>query len=221
VKKKDQKTFFTGGIEALVPSQSVRSPQQINKSFLVLFFKKGLLSFSHLGIFYMARIAFIGLGNMGGPMAKNLLRAGHAVTGFDLIPAALTDAREAGITVAESPVAAVSGAEIVITMLPAGQHVLSVTKDILPHAVAGALFIDCSTIDVTSAHGFHEGAARAGMLSVDAPVSGGVGGASAGTLTFMAGGTDAAFAKAKPVLEGMGRKIVHCGSAGTGPGTGQ
>jgi 3-hydroxyisobutyrate dehydrogenase len=164
----------------------------------------------------MAKLAFIGLGNMGGPMAANLVRAGHSVSGFDLVPAALEAARAAGVSVMDSPVATLAGAEAVFTMLPAGKHVLSVTKEILPHAASGTLFVDCSTIDVTSARAAHEAATGAGMMAVDAPVSGGVGGAAAGTLTFMAGGAEAAFARAKPFLEVMGRKIVHCGDAGAG-----
>ncbi|WP_349372116.1 3-hydroxyisobutyrate dehydrogenase [Salinarimonas sp.] len=162
-------------------------------------------------------IAFIGLGNMGGPMAANLVKAGHAVRGFDLSPAAQDAAREAGASVAASATEAVSGADVVVTMLPAGRHVKAVWEEILPACAAGALLIDSSTIDVDSARAAHAMAEAAGCLSIDAPVSGGVGGAAAGTLTFMAGGSDAAFAEAKPVLEAMGRKIVHCG----GPGAGQ
>jgi len=164
----------------------------------------------------MASVGFIGLGNMGGPMAANLVKAGHSVAGFDLSPAALEAAKAAGVTIADSPAAAIDGAEIVFTMLPAGKHVLAVTSELLPLAAKDTLFVDCSTIDVGSAKATHEAAAKAGMASVDAPVSGGVGGATAGTLTFMAGGEDAAFARAKPFLEAMGRKIVHCGGAGAG-----
>ena len=164
----------------------------------------------------MASLAFVGLGNMGGPMAANLVRAGHAVSGFDLSLEALQAAREAGITIADSPARAVAGAQTVFTMLPAGRHVLSVMHDLLPHAPPGVLFVDCSTIDVTSARAAHEQAAQAGMLSVDAPVSGGVGGATAGTLTFMVGGGGEAFERARPLLTAMGRKIVHCGEAGAG-----
>jgi len=164
----------------------------------------------------VAKLGFIGLGNMGGPMAANLVRAGHTIIGFDLVPAALDAARAAGITVASSPREVVSGAEMVFTMLPAGAHVLKVMEDVLPHAEQGTVFVDCSTIDVSSARAAHIAAERAGMLSVDAPVSGGVGGAAAGTLTFMAGGSSASFALAKPFLEAMGKKIVHCGEAGSG-----
>ncbi|MGL5114264.1 MAG: NAD(P)-binding domain-containing protein, partial [Beijerinckiaceae bacterium] len=136
----------------------------------------------------MTAIAFIGLGNMGGPMAANLITAGHNVTGFDLVPAARTAATEAGVCVAASTAKALDGAEVVITMLPAGKHVRAVWAELLPEARPGALFIDCSTIDVDSARAVHAMAAGAGQLSLDAPVSGGTGGAKAGTLTFMAGG---------------------------------
>jgi 3-hydroxyisobutyrate dehydrogenase len=164
----------------------------------------------------MASIAFIGLGNMGGPMAANLVRGGHAVRGFDLSPASLAAAAEAGVTAAASAQEAASGAEIVITMLPAGKHVLGVTTDLIPHAATGTMFIDSSTIDVDSARQTHAALADAGMQSLDAPVSGGTGGAAAGTLTFMAGGADDVFARAHPILALMGKKIVHCGAAGAG-----
>ncbi len=164
----------------------------------------------------MARIGFIGLGNMGGPMAANLVRAGHALQGFDLAPPSLTAAQAAGVVIAEDAAAAVKTADVVITMLPAGQHVLAVYRELLAAAPAGALFIDCSTIDVDSARQAHALASDARMLSLDAPVSGGTGGAAAGTLTFMAGGSDAAFAGAQPILAAMGKKIVHCGEAGSG-----
>ena len=164
----------------------------------------------------MATIAFIGLGNMGAPMAANLLRAGHAVRGFDLAPAAAEAAANLGIDLAGSARDAVSHADTVITMLPAGRHVAACYADILPAAAAGTLFIDCSTIDVTSARAAHGAAAAAGMASIDAPVSGGVGGASAGTLTFMAGGSAEAFARAEPILQAMGKRIVLCGEAGAG-----
>jgi len=164
----------------------------------------------------MAKIAFIGLGNMGGPMAANLVKAGHAVTGFDLVPASCEAAKAAGAAIAASAAEAVKGADVVITMLPAGKHVLSVWTDILPSIAKGALLIDCSTIDVESAVKAHELAGKHGVASVDAPVSGGVGGAQGATLTFMCGGDDKAFAAAKPILEKMGKKIVHCGKAGAG-----
>ena len=164
----------------------------------------------------MATIAFIGLGNMGGPMAANLVKAGHKVTAFDLVEASRNQAKSDGAAIAESSAAAVKGADIVITMLPAGKHVLSVWNEVLPAVTKGALIIDSSTIDVESAREAHALAAKHGVLSVDAPVSGGTGGAKAATLTFMCGGEDKAFAAAKPVLENMGKKIVHCGGAGAG-----
>ena len=164
----------------------------------------------------MANIAFIGLGNMGGPMAANLVKAGHKVAGFDLVEASCEAARAAGASIAATAVDAVKGADVVVTMLPAGKHVLSVWTEILPSVAKGALLIDCSTIDVESAVAAHGLAAKAGVASVDAPVSGGVGGAQGATLTFMCGGDDKAFAAAKPILEKMGKKIVHCGKAGAG-----
>jgi 3-hydroxyisobutyrate dehydrogenase len=164
----------------------------------------------------MTAIAFIGLGNMGNPMAANLVKAGHDVRGFDLVPQNLKVARDNGVTVMANAPAAVKDAEIVITMLPAGKHVLSVYGDIVAKAGKGTLFIDSSTIDVDSARKAHAIAREHGMLSVDAPVSGGVGGATAGTLTFMAGGSKDAFARAEPVLEPMAGRIVHCGEGGAG-----
>jgi 3-hydroxyisobutyrate dehydrogenase len=164
----------------------------------------------------MASIAFIGLGNMGGPMTANLVKAGHKVVAFDLVAASRDQAKADGAAIAESSVAAVKGAETVITMLPAGKHVLSVWNDVVPSMTRGALIIDCSTIDVESAKAAHVLAAKHGMASVDAPVSGGTAGARAATLTFMCGGDDKAFAAAKPVLEKMGKRIVHCGSGGAG-----
>jgi len=165
----------------------------------------------------MAKIAFIGLGNMGGPMAANLAKAQHHVTAFDLSSTAVEAAVEKGAHKAASAAEAVKGAEIVVTMLPAGRHVREVyEKDILPHAAKGTLLIDCSTIDVDSARHVGALAEKAALEMVDAPVSGGVGGASAGTLTFMVGGSDAAVAKARPVLEKMGKNIVHTGAMGAG-----
>jgi 3-hydroxyisobutyrate dehydrogenase len=164
----------------------------------------------------MATIAFIGLGNMGGPMAANLVRAGHKVVGFDLVQGLLDQAKADGASIANSAAAAVKGADVVITMLPAGKHVVSVWSDIIPSVTKGALIIDCSTIDVASAREAHALAGKASVLSVDAPVSGGTGGAKGATLTFMAGGDAKAFAAAKPILEAMGKKIVHCGDAGAG-----
>ncbi len=168
----------------------------------------------------MAKIAFVGLGNMGGPMAANLVKAGHAVTAFDLSPAALEAAKKAGATTAATAGDAAAGADVVVSMLPAGKHVRGVymgEDGVIARAAKGTLLIDCSTIDVDSARAVSEAATAAGMPMVDAPVSGGVGGAEAGTLTFMVGGPDDAFAKAEPILQAMGKTIVHAG----GPGNGQ
>jgi 3-hydroxyisobutyrate dehydrogenase len=169
----------------------------------------------------MATIGFIGLGNMGGPMAANLVKAGHTVTGYDLNPAALDALAKAGGKVAKSAADAVAGASVVITMLPAGEHVrevylnqgglIDVTKDSQP------LLIDCSTIDVESARTVTATAETAGLAVLDAPVSGGTAGAQNGTLTFMVGGTEEAFTRGKSVLEAMGKNIFHAG----GPGAGQ
>jgi 3-hydroxyisobutyrate dehydrogenase len=164
----------------------------------------------------MARIGFIGLGNMGLPMSANLVKAGHEVTGYDVVATARDAAARSGVKIVDDLEAATRGAEIVITMLPNGKLVLDVYLQVLPVAVDGTLFIDSSTIDVTSAATAHQAARAAGMASIDAPVSGGVGGAAAGTLTFMAGGDANAFAKAQPILAVMGKKIVHCGGAGAG-----
>jgi 3-hydroxyisobutyrate dehydrogenase len=166
----------------------------------------------------MANIAFIGLGNMGGPMAANLVKAGHKVTAFDLVAASRDQAKSDGAAIGESAVATVKGADTVITMLPAGKHVLSVWSEVVPAMSKGALIIDCSTIDVESSKQAHALAAKHGIGSVDAPVSGGTGGAKGATLTFMCGGDEKSFAAAKPVLENMGKKIVHCGGAGAGQG---
>jgi 3-hydroxyisobutyrate dehydrogenase len=172
----------------------------------------------------MADIGFIGLGNMGGPMAANLVEAGHAVVGFDVVPAALEAAVASGVTAADSATAAAAAAPVTITMLPAGVQVREIytgapgdENGIIAAAPEGALLIDCSTIDVATAREVHQAAAAAGRAMLDAPVSGGVAGAAAGTLTFMAGGAEDAFARARPVLEAMGRTIVHAG----GPGNGQ
>ena len=164
----------------------------------------------------MTTIAFIGLGNMGGPMAANLVAAGHAVRGFDLSAASREEAGASGVTLATSAREAVAGADVIVTMLPAGQHVLAVWGEIVPLAKAGALIIDCSTIEVEAARRAHEVANAQGLASLDAPVSGGTGGARAGTLTFMCGGSEEAFARARPVLEKMGKRIVHCGGAAMG-----
>jgi 3-hydroxyisobutyrate dehydrogenase len=164
----------------------------------------------------MSVVAFIGLGNMGGPMAANLCKAGLDVRGFDVVPSLREQAGAQGVAIAASARAAVTAADIVVTMLPAGRHVLSVYEDVIGSAKPGALCIDSSTVDVDSARAAHALARVGKLLSIDAPVSGGTGGAQAATLTFMCGGEEAAFAKAKPILEKMGKKIVHCGAAGAG-----
>ncbi|WP_267422336.1 3-hydroxyisobutyrate dehydrogenase [Methylobacterium sp. GC_Met_2] len=161
-------------------------------------------------------IGFIGLGNMGGPMAANLVKAGHTVRGFDLVSASLEAARAAGVAVAGSALEAAEGADVVITMLPAGRHVIEVWTQLAETVPAGTLLIDSSTIDVESARRAHALAEARGCLSVDAPVSGGTGGAKAGTLTFMAGGAETAFARAEPLLKAMGKNVFHCGAAGAG-----
>ena len=165
----------------------------------------------------MTNIAFIGLGHMGGPMAANLVKAGHTVTGFDLAPVALDAARASGVGIAESGQAAAADAEVVITMLLTGAQVLDVYKGgLLAAAKPGTLFIDSSTIDVDSARAARELAIASGHRGMDAPVSGGVIGAEAGTLTFMVGAEDADFAEAEPLLSVMGGKVVHCGGSGAG-----
>jgi 3-hydroxyisobutyrate dehydrogenase len=164
----------------------------------------------------MAKIGFIGLGNMGAPMAANLVKAGEHVLGFDVVPAAREASARDGVQIVDTARSATDDAEIVVTMLPGGEHVVSVWDDIVPRARQGTLFIDCSTIDVASARKAHGLAAARGIATLDAPVSGGVGGAKAATLTFMVGGSDHAFARGKPVLERMGKRIVHCGEAGNG-----
>lgn len=165
------------------------------------------------------QIAFIGLGHMGLPMAINLARAGYTVTGFDLMPAALSQARDNGVNVASSAAAAAKDADVIITMLPAGRHVLAAYQGetgLLTAARPNSLFIDCSTISVEDARSAHELITAAGHHGLDAPVSGGVVGAAAGTLTFMVGGNEEDFATAKPVLEAMGKRLVHCGTPGAG-----
>lgn len=164
----------------------------------------------------MTTIAFIGLGNMGGPMAANLVKARHEVRGFDLVAALCDEAAKSGIGIAASGVDAVKAADAIVTMLPAGKHVRAVWAEIVPQTKPGAVIINSSTIDVDSARAAHALAAERKLLSLDAPVSGGTGGAKAGTLTFMCGGTEEAFAAAKPILEKMGKRIVHCGGAGAG-----
>jgi 3-hydroxyisobutyrate dehydrogenase len=167
----------------------------------------------------MAKIGFIGLGNMGGPMAQNLIKAGHDLKVFDLSPEAVKKATDAGAIAAAISSDVAMGVDAVVTMLPAGTHVSSVylgDKGLLATADKGTLFIDSSTIDVTTARAVIGEATAAGMQMVDAPVSGGVGGAEAGTLTFMAGGEASAFDAAKPYLDIMGQNIFHAGAAGNG-----
>ncbi len=167
----------------------------------------------------MATIGFIGVGNMGGPMACNLVKAGHVVKAFDVVKASLDGVAKAGAQVAASPADAARGVEALITMLPAGEHVRDVylgSGKVIAGAAQGTLLIDCSTIDVDTARAVNAGAAAAGHDMVDAPVSGGVAGAEAATLTFMVGGSDRAFERAKPVLQSMGKNILHAGPAGTG-----
>ena len=157
------------------------------------------------------KIGFIGLGNMGGPMAANLAAAGHDVIGFDVAPAQVE-----GVSMVPTAQDAASGRDVVITMLPDGAILRQVAAEIIPSMAAGCGFIDCSTVDVDSARAVAADADAAGLLPVDAPVSGGVGGAVAGTLTFMAGGAPAAFALAEPLFGIMGQKAVHCGDSGAG-----
>lgn len=157
------------------------------------------------------KIGFIGLGNMGGPMAANLAAAGHEVSGYDMAEVSIP-----GVTRVTSAAAAASAAEVVVTMLPNGQILRTVADEIIPAMSPGATLVDCSTVDVDSARAVAQQAIDAGLLSVDAPVSGGTTGATAGTLTFMAGGSLDAFAVAAPLFEIMGQKAVHCGDAGAG-----
>ncbi|GCD97698.1 3-hydroxyisobutyrate dehydrogenase [Embleya hyalina] len=164
-------------------------------------------------------VAFVGLGNMGGPMAANLVAAGHVVNGFDLVPQALEQARDQGVRIAGSPAEAAADADVVITMLPGGAHVLDCyggQDGLLAAAPAGALFVDCSTIDVADAHAAHAAVRATGRRALDAPVSGGVVGAVAGTLTFMVGADSEDFTAIEPVLTAMGRRVVHCGPPGAG-----
>ena len=165
----------------------------------------------------MARIAFVGLGNMGGGMAANLARAGHDVRAFDLSAEALTRAKAAGCLPAASAVEAAEAAKAIVTMLPAGRHVEEVYGGgVLDAAAPGAVAIDCSTIDVATARRVAEIAAAKGLVAVDAPVSGGIGAAAAGTLTFMVGGSDEAFERARPILAQMGKAVIHAGASGAG-----
>jgi len=164
----------------------------------------------------MAKIGFIGLGNMGLPMALNLKKAGHDVRGFDLIETARQAARDLGLVLASSNEDAVGAAQIVILMLPNGAIVSEVAAQILGEMPPGSLLIDCSTIDVSSAKNLHELAENANIDCLDAPVSGGVGGATAGSLTFMVGGSKAAFSSGAPYFDIMGQRAVHCGDGGAG-----
>ncbi len=157
------------------------------------------------------KIGFIGLGNMGAPMAANLIAAGHELTGFDVAGVSVP-----GAVQANSAAEAASGAEVVITMLPNGAILRSVAEEILPAMAPGAVLLDCSTVDVESARAVAEQAQAAGLDALDAPVSGGIGGAAAGTLTFMVGGSEEAFSTAKPLFDIMGQKAVHCGPSGNG-----
>lgn len=167
-------------------------------------------------------IAFLGLGHMGGPMAINLVKAGYAVTGYDLVPAALETARAHGIATAGTAAEAVAGAAVVLTMLPSGRHLLDAYRGtdgqpgLLATAAPDTLFLDCSTINVDEAREAAELAVAAGHRAVDAPVSGGVVGAEAGTLTFMVGALPEDFGSVEPILQVMGKRVVHCGEHGAG-----
>lgn len=169
----------------------------------------------------MTDIGFIGLGNMGGPMAANLSRAGHRVRGFDLSPSACATAAEQGVEIVGTAVDVCVGAEVVFTMLPSGRHVLDLYEagGLLEAAAPGTLFVDTSTIEVGESHTARDIAVKAGHRALDAPVSGGVVGASAGTLTFMVGGETEDFQRAEPILEVMGKRVVHCGASGAGQAT--
>jgi len=157
------------------------------------------------------KIGFIGLGNMGGPMAANLAKAGHEVTGFDM-----ADVKIEGIKMAGSAAAAAEGARVVITMLPNGDILRKVAAEVIPAMETGAVLLDCSTVDVESARDVAAQAQAAGLSALDAPVSGGVGGAAGGTLTFMVGGDEAGFNTARELFDIMGKKAVHCGPSGNG-----
>lgn len=164
----------------------------------------------------MTTIAFLGLGNMGGPMAANLVAAGHAVNGFDPVEASREAAKAKGANVFDAGAAAVADADVVITSLPNGDIVKACYAEVLPAAKSGALFVDTSTISVDDARTIHDQAVERGFAQVDAPVSGGVKGATAGTLAFMVGGEPDAVERARPILEPMAGKIIHCGASGTG-----
>jgi len=164
----------------------------------------------------MSTIAFLGLGNMGGPMSANLVAAGHTVRGFDPVPAARQSAADKGVTVLDTAATAVQGADVVVTMLPNGTLVRECYADVMPSATKGAVFIDSSTIAVDDARSVNNYATERGFAQLDAPVSGGVKGAVAGTLAFMVGGTGDALETARPVLEPMAGKVIHCGDSGAG-----
>ena len=164
----------------------------------------------------MTTIAFLGLGHMGGPMAANLVNAGYTVRGFDPVPALRAAAEQRGATVFDTGAAAVDGADVIITSLPNGAIVKDCYAEALPAAKPGALFIDTSTISVDDARTVHAQATDAGMVQLDAPVSGGIKGATAGTLAFMVGGEGDALERARPVLDPMASKVIHCGSSGAG-----
>jgi len=164
----------------------------------------------------MTTIAFLGLGNMGGPMAANLVSAGHTVNGFDPVAALKEAAKANGANVFDAGAEAVADADVIITSLPNGAVVKAVYAEILPAAKSGALLIDTSTISVDDARALHDQAAEHGLAHIDAPVSGGIKGATAGTLAFMVGGTNEAVEAARPVLEPMAGKIIHCGASGAG-----
>ena len=164
----------------------------------------------------MTTIAFLGLGNMGGPMAANLVSAGHTVHGFDPVTALKEAAAAKGATVFDTAADAVAGADVVITSLPNGDIVKSVYAEVVPAASSGALLIDTSTISVDDARAVNAQATERGLAQIDAPVSGGIKGATAGTLAFMVGGDESAFERAKPVLDPLAGKMIHCGDSGAG-----
>jgi len=165
----------------------------------------------------MARIGFIGLGNMGGGMAANLAKKGHEVRAFDLAEAAMARAKEAGCALAGSAAEAARDADVVVTMLPAGKHVRAVYEnEVFAAAPSSALLMDCSTIDVATAKAVEAAARAKGLAMVDAPVSGGIAAANGGTLTFMVGGEDTDFARAEPILSAMGKAVIHAGGSGAG-----
>ena len=164
----------------------------------------------------MTTIAFLGLGNMGGPMAANLVSAGHTVHGFDPVTALKEAAAAKGATVFDTAADAVAGADVVITSLPNGDIVKSVYAEVVPAATSGALLIDTSTISVDDARAVNAQATERGLAQIDAPVSGGIKGATAGTLAFMVGGDESAFERAKPVLDPLAGKMIHCGDSGAG-----